>query len=97
MPADGCAICVHASVLRLARLKLGDLYTKPRYSARSEKVSREGVVGAASIKESAPRLRGCGCKGATGIISWIKNQSATSCERIRLDAGESRQFHHRCR
>jgi hypothetical protein len=37
MPADGCAICIHVSMLRLAKLKLGALYTKPRYSARSDK------------------------------------------------------------
>jgi hypothetical protein len=58
------------------------------------KVSREAVVGAASVKESAPRLRSCACKGATGIISRIKNQAATSCERLRLDPREARQFHH---
>jgi hypothetical protein len=37
MPADGWAICVELSVLRPARLKLGVLYTNPRYSARNEK------------------------------------------------------------
>ncbi len=37
MPADGWAICVQLSVFKSARLKLGALYTNPRYSARNEK------------------------------------------------------------
>jgi hypothetical protein len=37
MPADGWAICVQLPVFKLATLKLGALYTNPRYSARNEK------------------------------------------------------------
>jgi hypothetical protein len=37
MPAEGCAICVQLSVFKPARLKLGALYTSPRYSARNER------------------------------------------------------------
>jgi hypothetical protein len=43
MPADGWAICVQLSVFRPARLKLGALYTNPRYSAfRTMRVLENG-------------------------------------------------------
>ena len=37
MPADGWATCVQLSVFTPEMLKLGALYTNPRYSARNEK------------------------------------------------------------
>src|ERR1700751_2698526 len=37
MPADGWAICVQLSVFKPTRLKLGALYTSPRYSACNER------------------------------------------------------------
>jgi len=37
IPADGWAICVQLFVFKPARLKLGALYTNPRYSARNDR------------------------------------------------------------
>src|SRR5439155_3989227 len=42
IPADGCAVWVTVLVLSAVRPKSGVLYTRPRYSARSETCVRIG-------------------------------------------------------
>ena len=61
-------ICVQAG-----EIEAGCFVHEAAIFGAQRRMSREGVVGAATVKECAPRLRSCAGKRATGIISWIKN------------------------